>query len=112
MDKNLPRPSYDLDGRRIVQIQFEFGNNYLEQKGQEEMSSVLATIGKKFVAEDYDTVPSLFGDLLEMARSTTMSVLVSLKNDVFQCGEDCTDEKVFIKKQFKEECIVYSVQSY
>ena len=93
MSKKLPRPSRFPDSR-IVQLKFDFGDNHFEQKGEAEILSVLTEIGDKFEASDYELVPSLYGDVLEMVRGTTLSDLVSVKDTVFTCGKDCTTKQV------------------
>ena len=97
MNKRLPRPSYNLDGRHVVQLKFDFGHDHFEQKGEAEILSVLTDISEKFEAVDYEMVPSLYGDVLEMVRGTTLSVLVSVKDAVFYCGEDCSTRQVQFK---------------
>lgn len=100
MNRNLPRPSYDLSGLRIVKIQFEFGNDHSAQADHTQLSSLLTEISGKFDMEDFEMIPRLFGDSVEMFRSSPMSVLVSLKDDVFQCGDECTADKIREQKIF------------
>ena len=94
IDKTQPRPSYDLDSRHTKNIQFEFVDDTHAPTSQAQLLSLLTEISGKFDTEDFEMVPGLFGDSVELFRSSAMAVLASVKDDVFQCGEECSAEKV------------------
>ena len=92
--RNQPRPNYDLTGRHITGLKFEFTDDHMTQADQSQLVSLLNKINDNFDEEDNEMTPDYFGDLVESCRGTTLSVLKSVRENVFSCEKECSKAKV------------------
>ena len=66
----------------------------MTQADQSQLVSLLNKINDNFDEEDNEMTPDYFGDLVESCRGTTISVLKSVRDNVFSCGKECSKVKV------------------
>ena len=92
--RSQPKPDYSLNGRHITKIKFEFTDDDTTKADQTQLKSLLTKINQKIEEEDFEMTPDYFGDLVEMSRGTSMSVLEFVRDDVFNCQAECNSGQV------------------
>lgn len=85
----------------MIGIKFDFGVHFNRASTVADIRNSLASVVKQFVqsdnSDDFESVPGLFGDLVEKLRAADTDVMEELINEVFKCENTCEYKvKVYI----------------
>ncbi|XP_053394072.1 uncharacterized protein LOC123525854 [Mercenaria mercenaria] len=93
--KKTPKPDLSLVGRSVIDIKFDFGVDFNRESMLEEIRDSLTVLTQQFEKSGdsygYESVPGMFGDLVQLFRSATQDTLEDLMIEVFDCDEDSED---------------------
>lgn len=96
VEKEIVTQSQMYDGMSLKNIKFEFGDEFYRTSTLMQLHETLFALGEKFVQlrkrVEIETIPGMFGNLVQSLRSANRDTLKDLMVDVFDCPADCTDK--------------------